>query len=302
MYTMKEKQTASLENPVDEYYTGKFPKQKQPYPGVESEMTPVPDAGEKTYAGHGRLDGRKALITGGDSGIGRAVSIAFAREGAHVAINYLPEERKDAESLRDLMEKEGRKIHLFPGDLSDEKFCRKLVRDAVEALGGLDTMVLNAGMQQAVKDIEDLSTEQLRKTFEINVFSMFWMMQEAMRHLPAGSSVITTSSIQAGEPGEALLDYASTKAAIEAFTQALAKQVAHKGIRVNAVAPGPVWTALQIAGGQPPEKIPEFGHNTPLGRAGQPAELAGVYVFLASDEASYVTAEIYGVAGGNHRS
>lgn len=297
----KEKKT-TLENPVDEYYTGKFPKQKQPFPGVESNMNPMPDAGEESYVGHDRLKRRKALITGGDSGIGRAVAIAFAREGADVAINYLPSERKDAESLQELLEKEGRKIVLLPGDLSDESFCKNLVKNALDALGGLDILVLNAAMQQAVKDIRDLSSEQLRKTFEINVFSMFWMMKEAIPHLPAGSSVITTSSIQAGEPGDALVDYASTKAAIEAFTQALAKQVAHKGIRINAVAPGPIWTALQVAGGQPQERIPEFGHNTPLGRAGQPAELAGVYVFLASNEASYVTAEVYGVAGGNHRA
>lgn len=296
----KKKQTPG--NPVDEYYTGKFPMQKQPYPGVEANMKPIPDDGKDTYVGHGRLRGRKALITGGDSGIGRAVAIAFAREGAEVAVNYLPREQKDAESLQKLLENEGRKVILLPGDLSDEKFCKKLVDDVVKSLGGMDTLVLNAGMQQAVRHIADLTTEQLRKTFEINVFSMFWIMKEAIPHLPAGSSVITTSSIQAGEPGETLVDYAATKAAIEAFTQALAKQVAPKGIRVNAVAPGPIWTPLQISGGQVPEKIPEFGHNTPLGRAGQPAEVAGVYVFLASDEASYVTAEVYGVAGGNHRA
>lgn len=299
---MKEKNETTLKNPVDEYYTGEFPKQKQAFPGLEADMTPIPDDGEKSYVGHGRLKGRKALITGGDSGIGRAVAIAFSREGADVAINYLPAEREDAESLKKLLEKEGRTVHLLPGDLSDEEFCKRLVNDVIDALGGLDTIILNAGMQQAVKDIEQLTSEQLRKTFEINVFSMFWVMKEAIPHLKPGSSVITTSSIQAGEPGDALLDYAATKAAIEAFTQALAKQVAHKGIRANAVAPGPIWTALQVAGGQPQERIPEFGHNTPLGRAGQPAEMAGVYVFLASNEASYVTAEVYGVTGGNHRA
>jgi len=299
---MKKEKHEGLVNPVDGYYTGKFPKQKQKYPGVEIDMKPVPDAGEKTYVGHGRLAGRKALITGGDSGIGRAVSIAFAREGASIVINYLPSEKKDAESLKELLQGEGHEIHLVPGDLSDESFCKKLVKQAVKDLKGLDILVLNGGMQQAVADIEDLSTEQLRKTFEVNLFSMFWIVKAALPHLPAGTSIITTSSIQAFQPGKNLLDYAASKAAIEAFTRSLAKQVVKKGIRVNGVAPGPIWTALQVAGGQLQKDLPDFGHNTPMGRAGQPAEMAGVYVFLASNESSYVTAEIYGVTGGNHTS
>lgn len=296
------KDNDNLKDPRHLYREDGYPKQLQEYPGVQADMDPVPDSGEKTYVGHGRLKGRKALITGGDSGIGRAVAIAYAREGADVVINYMEAEQKDADSLKELLQKEGIEIHLIPGDLSDENFCKKLVDEAHEKLGGLDILALVAGKQVATKSIEDISTEQLRKTFEVNVFSLFWIMKEALKYLPAGSSVITTSSIQAYQPGEVLLDYASTKSAIIAFTQALAKQVAEDGIRVNSVAPGPIWTALQVSGGQPQEKLPEFGQSTPLKRAGQPAELAGIYVFLASDEASYVTAEVFGVTGGNHTS
>lgn len=289
-----------MQNPLTQETTKKFPKQKQPSPGVQSDMTPVPDAGEDTYVGLGRLKGRKALITGGDSGIGRAAAIAYAREGADVAINYLAAEQKDAEQVKKLIEDAGQKAVLIPGDLKDEAFCKKLVKKAMKELGGLDILVLNAAKQQAVEDILQLDTKQLRETFEINVFSMFWMVKEALPHLKPGTSIITTSSIQAYKPSGHLLDYASTKSAIVAFTRALAQQIADKGIRVNSVAPGPIWTALQVSGGQPQKKIPEFGHNTPLKRAGQPAELAGIYVFLASQESSYVTAEVFGVTGGNH--
>ncbi len=297
---MKEQDNVTLKDPTKLYSDEDFPKQMQKAPGVQEDMTPVPDSGEKTYIGNGRLKGRKALITGGDSGIGRAAAIGFSREGADIAVNYLESEQKDAESLKELLEKEGRKVVLIPGDLSDEKFCRQLVKKAHEELGGLDIMALVAGKQVARKSLEEITTEQLVNTFAINVFSLFWIMQEALPLLPPGSSVITTSSIQASQPGETLVDYASTKSAIIAFSQALAEQVAEKGIRINIVAPGPIWTALQVTGGQIQEKIPEFGQSTPLKRAGQPAELAGIYVFLASNESSYITAEVFGVTGGRH--
>ena len=274
-----------LQNPVDAYFTGEFPKQRQPAPGVEQQMTPRPDTGEESYRGLGRLKGRRALVTGGDSGIGRAVAVAFSREGADVAINYLASEQQDAETLRDDIEAHEGRIVLLPGDL-------------IRQLGGVDILVLNAGTQTALHGIEELSTEQLVRTFETNVFAMYWMAQEALPHLAEGASIITTSSIEAFSPNAHLLDYAATKSAIVGFTKALAKQLAPKGIRVNSVAPGPVWTALQISGGQFPEKIPEFGKSTPLGRAGQPVEVAPVYVFLASDEASFITGQTIGVTGG----
>ena len=227
-----------LKDPTTQYYTGEYPKQKQPTPGIQAKMTPVPDCGEKTYVGSGRLKDRKALVTGGDSGIGRAAAIAYAREGADVAISYLPVEEEDAQDVK--------------------------------------------------------------KTFAINVFALFWLTQEALPLLPKGASIITTSSIQAYQPSPHLLDYAATKAAILNYSRGLAKQVAEKGIRVNIVAPGPIWTALQISGGQTQDKIPQFGQQTPMKRAGQPAELAPVYVYLASQESSYVTAEVHGVCGGEH--
>ncbi|WP_312240944.1 SDR family oxidoreductase [Pantoea sp.] len=291
-----------MQNPLTQYYHGEYSKQQQPAPGIQADMTPVPDCGEKTYRGSGRLEGRKALVTGADSGIGRAAAIAYAREGADVAISYLPAEQRDAEQVAQLVRDAGRKAVLLPGDVSDEAFCQKLVDDAREQLGGLDILALVAGKQTAVSDIAELSTEQFRKTYETNVFALFWITKAAIPHLPAGSSIITTSSIQAYQPSPTLLDYASTKAAILNYTRALAKQVAEKGIRVNSVAPGPIWTALQVTGGQPQEKLPTFGQQTPMKRAGQPAELAGVYVYLASQESSYVTAEVHGVTGGEHLS
>ncbi len=295
---MKEAQTDTLENPRKEYYRGEYPEQHQEAPGIEGKMDPVPDTGEKSYRGYGRLKGRKALITGGDSGIGRAVAIACSREGADIAVNYLDVEQPDANSLKKLIEEENGKIALVPGDVSREENCREIVRQALERLGGLDILVLNAGTQTAVKSIEDLPTEQLVHTFATNVFSMYWIVKEALPRLPAGAAIITTASIEAFQPNPFLLDYAATKSAIVGFTRALSKQLAKKGIRVNAVAPGPVWTALQVTGGQFPENIPSFGKDTPLGRAGQPAELAPVYVFLASGEASYITGQIVGVTGG----
>lgn len=289
-----------LPNPLDQHYTGEFPLRKQSAPGLQSDMQPKPDCGEESYVGYGRLKGRKALVTGGDSGIGRAVAIAYAREGADVAINYLPSEQKDVEEVADLIREAGVKAVLIPGDVADEEFCKQMVQEADKQLEGLDILTLVAGKQVAVEDIEDLSTEQLKKTFETNVFSLFWTVKEALPLLPPGATIITTSSTQAYQPGKELLDYAATKSAIVAFTRGLAKQIAPKGIRVNCVAPGPFWTALQVVGGQLDEKIPKFGQNTPLKRAGQPVEIAAVYVHLASPESSYTTAEVYGVTGGNH--
>ncbi|ARJ42427.1 NAD(P)-dependent oxidoreductase [Pantoea alhagi] len=289
-----------MQNPLTQYYSGEYPKQRQPAPGIQQDMQPVPDCGEQSYRGSQRLEGRKALVTGADSGIGRAAAIAYAREGADVAINYLPAEQRDAEEVANYIREAGRKVVLIPGDISEEAFCKQLVAQAHEELGGLDILALVAGKQVAVEQIAELTTEQFRKTYETNVFSLFWITQAAIPLLPEGASIITTSSIQAYQPSPHLLDYASTKAAILAYTRALAKQVAEKGIRVNSVAPGPIWTALQIAGGQPQEKLPEFGKQTPMKRAGQPAELAGVYVYLASQESSYVTAEVHGVTGGEH--
>ncbi|WP_110926622.1 SDR family oxidoreductase [Bacillus massiliglaciei] len=289
---------AESKNPLTQYFNEDFPKQYQEPPAVQQKMEPLPDCGETSYKGTGRLKGKKALVTGGDSGIGRAAAIAYAREGADIALNYLPEEQADADEVKKLIEAEGQKAVLLPGDLSDEAFCRDLVERAHAELGGLDVLALVAGMQQSVADIADLSTEQLRKTFEINVFSLYWTVQAALPHLNPGASIITTSSVQGYNPSAHLLDYAATKFAINGFTRGLAKQLAPKGIRVNSVAPGPIWTPLQICGGQPSDAIPSFGQNVPLERAGQPVELSSVYVFLASDEASYVTAQIYGVTGG----
>ena len=261
-------------------------------------MTPHVDHGEDTYRGTGRLEGRKALVTGGDSGIGAAVAIAFAREGADVALSYLPEEEPDAQHIAEVIEKTGRKVVKLPGDLKDADYCAQLVEDAVAGLGGLDILVNNAGKQVAVDNLEDLSDEQLDHTFKTNIYSFFRVTKAALKHLPAGSSIINTTSIQAYEPSPNLLDYASTKAAINNFTKGLGQQLAPKGIRVNAVAPGPFWTPLQPSDGQNKEDLPEFGQSVPLGRAGQPTELAPAYVFLASPESSYVIGETLNVNGG----
>ncbi|SEL81639.1 hypothetical protein SAMN05216359_11816 [Roseateles sp. YR242] len=275
-----------------------FPKQSQPWPGLASEMTPRPDHGESSYVGHGRLTGRRALITGGDSGIGRAAAIAFAREGADVAINYLPAEEPDAKEVIELIRSAGRKAVALPGDLRDEAFCEQLVANAVTELGGLDILVNNAARQQSHESILDISTEQFDWTFKTNIYAPFWLCKAAVPHLAAGSSIINTASVNAYDPGENLLDYASTKGAILIFTKGLAKQLAKQGIRVNAVAPGPFWTPLQVCGGQTQEKLQKFGTETPMGRAGQPAELAAVYVLLASAESSYATGQVYGASGG----
>lgn len=289
----------SMQNPLTQYPTPEFPKQPQTAPGTVHKMQPAADHGETSYKGFGRMVGRKALITGADSGIGRAAAIAYAREGADIVLNYLPEEEADAQEVVALIEAEGRKAIAVPGDLKDEAFCNALVEQAVKALGGLDVLVNVAGKQTAQKDIAELTTEQFDATFKTNVYAMFWLCKAALPHLPAGATIINTASIQAYQPSETLLDYAPTKSSIVAFTKALAKQVIGKGIRVNAVAPGPFWTPLQPSGGQPQEKIPEFGSETPMGRPGQPAECAPIYVLLATQESSYITGEVFGVTGGN---
>jgi NAD(P)-dependent dehydrogenase (short-subunit alcohol dehydrogenase family) len=290
----------TMQDPTKQYPQPEFEKQPQPSPGLAKEMVPKPDHGEESYRGFGRLAGRRALITGADSGIGRAVAIAFAREGADLAINYLESEEPDAREVVDLIEQAGRKAFALPGDISDESFCKRLIADSTEKLGGLDILVNVAGKQQSVDEIADLSTEQFEATFRTNVFAMFWLCKFALPHMPAGATIINTTSIQSYQPSPHLLDYASTKGAITAFTHALAKQVIGKGIRVNAVAPGPVWTPLQPSGGQPQEKVVKFGSEAPMKRPGQPAELAPIYVVLASQESSFVTGEVYGVTGGNH--
>ena len=289
-----------MQDPVTQYPKADFPVQTQDEPGLAKKMTPKPDHGEKTYVGLGRLQGRKALVTGADSGIGRATAIAFAREGADIAMNYLPEEEPDAKEVIALIEETGRKAISIPGDIADEAFCKELVEKAAEELGGLDIVANIAGKQVAQESIEDITTEQFDKTFRTNVYAMFWICKYALPYLPKGATIINTASIQSYQPSAPLLDYASTKSAITAFTQALAEQVAPDGIRVNAVAPGPIWTPLQPSKGQPPEKLKEFGNKTPLGRPGQPAEVAPIYVFLASQESSYITAESFGVTGGQH--
>lgn len=279
---------------------GGFPAQEQQPPGLTTLMEPIPDHGEQAWVGHARLAGLKALITGGDSGIGRAVAIAYAREGADVAINYLPEEQPDAEETKAWVEKAGRTCVLVPGDLTEETLARKIVDDAAAGLGGLDIVVNNAGYQWARREngLADVTTDDMDRVFKTNLYALFWVSQQALKYLGKGSSIINVSSIQAYDPSEPLLDYAATKAAINNFTVNLAADLGPQGIRVNAVAPGPIWTPLQPAT-KPGEGMPTFGGNTPLGRAGQPAELAGAFVFLASPaEASYVSGTVVGVTGG----
>ena len=289
-----------MQDPTTQYPTPKFDEQPQSAPGLARDMTPSPDHGEASYQGFGRLRGRRAVITGADSGIGRAVAIAFAREGADVVLNYLPSEEPDAQEVMQLVEAAGVRAVAMPGDIGDEQFCTRLIETARERLGGIDILALIAGKQTAVKTIAELTTEQFEATFRTNVYSMFWLCKAAIPHMPPGATIINTTSIQGYQPSQTLLDYAATKAAIVSFTHSLAKQVAEKGIRVNAVAPGPFWTPLQTSGGQPQEKIPDFGSMVPLKRPGQPAECAPIYVLLASQESSFVTGEVYGVTGGNH--
>jgi NAD(P)-dependent dehydrogenase (short-subunit alcohol dehydrogenase family) len=284
--------------PAPAYPTPPFPKQQQPWPGLASRMSPRPDHGERSYRGSGRLAGRRALLTGADSGIGRAAAIAFAREGADVAINYLPQEESDAREVLELVRDEGRNGVALPGDITDEAFCQQLVADAVRGLGGLDILVNNAARQIAHESILDISAADFDTTFKTNVYAMFWITKAALPHLRRGAAIINTASVNAYSPSKEMIDYAATKGAIAIFTKGLAKQLAEQGIRVNAVAPGPVWTPLQVTGGQPQEKLPSFGAHTPMRRPGQPAELAAIYVLLATEEASYSTGQVFGAVGG----
>ena len=287
-----------LSDPKSRYTSQPFPEQRQKWPALQRDMKPVPDSGERSYRGSGRLAGRKALVTGGDSGIGRAAVIAFAREGADVAITYFPTEEPDAQDVAKLLRAEGRKVVLIPGDLTDEKFCRDLVARANRELGGLDILVNNAAYQQSKASIAEISAEQFDRTMKTNVYAMFHLSKAAIPLMQPGSAIINTGSVNSVNPGEELLDYATTKGAILIFTKGLAKQLGPKGIRVNMVAPGPVWTPLQVAGGQLPGKMGEFGQDTPLGRAGQPAELAGLYVTLAEAGTSFTTGSAFGANGG----
>lgn len=289
---------SELENPVAKYPKPPFNSQSQAWPGLAGKMDPLPDHGEKSYKGSGRLKGRKALITGGDSGMGRAAAIAYAREGADVAINYLPAEEADAREVIALIKTEGRKAIAIPGDLREETFCQRLVAEAVKGLGGLDILVSNAGRQQATPSILDITTEEFDATMKTNIYAPFWIIKAALPHLQPGSAIIGTTSEQAYDPSPDLYDYAQTKAATMNFVKSLAKQLGPKGIRVNGVAPGPIWTPLQVSGGASQEKLVKFGGATPLGRPGQPAELASIYVQLAASDASYATGQIYGAAGG----
>ena len=290
---------AGLEDPTTKYPRPPFKGQSQPWPGLASQMDPRPDHGESSYKGSGRLMGRKALITGGDSGIGRAAAIAYAREGADVAINYLPAEEPDAREVIALIKAEGRKAIAIPGDIREESFCQKLVAEAVRGLGGLDILVNNAGRQQTHASILDISTEQFDWTMKTNIYAPFWIIKAALPHMPPGSVIIGTASEQAYDPSADLYDYAQTKAATMNYVKSLAKQLAPKGIRVNGVAPGPIWTPLQVSGGATQEKLKNFGSQTPFGRPGQPAELASIYVQLAANSGSFATGQIYGAAGGS---
>ncbi len=274
-----------------------FPPQEQEATGDESKMTPAPDYGATSYVGHGRLKDCVALITGGDSGIGRAVALAYAREGADVAIAYL-ESHQDAEKTRDLVMKEGRRAELYPGDIGDPNHCKQLISQIVKSFGHLNIVVNNAAYQgKAVESVTEIDPERLERTFRTNIMAMFHIVREAVPHLSAGSSIINVSSIQATNPTPSIIDYASTKGAITNFTLALAEELGPKGIRVNAIAPGPIWTPL-IVQSFPAEKVKSFGSDTPLGRAGQPADLAPAFVFLASDDARFVSGAVLGVTGG----
>ena len=287
-----------LEDPTTKYPRPPFKEQPQPWPGLAGKMDPRPDHGETSYKGSGRLLGRKALITGGDSGMGRAAAIAYAREGADVAINYLPAEEPDASEVVQLIRAAGRKAIPIPGDLREQEFCKHLVHEAVSRLGGLDILVSNAGRQHSVPSLLDLTDQLFDWTIKTNIYAPFWIIRAALPHLVPGSTIIATTSEQAYDPSPDLFDYAQTKAATMNFVKSLAKQLGPKGIRVNGVAPGPIWTPLQISGGAQPEKYTKFGSDYPLGRPGEPAELASIYVQLAAQDASYTTGNIYGAGGG----
>ena len=291
---------APMRDPRTRYTTERFAEQRQPWPALQSKMTPVPDCGETSYKGSGKLTGRRALITGGDSGIGRAAAIAYAREGADVAINYYPTEEPDARQVVDLIRQAGRKAVAIPMDIRTAENCRNIVARAARELGGLDILVNNAAYQQSKKTIFDVPDEEFDRTFKTNIYAPFWLSKAAIPLMKPGASIINVGSVISFDPEEELLAYASTKGAIHIFTRALAKQLAEQGIRVNMIAPGPFWTPLQVAGGQLPGKMGEFGHepDRPLQRAGQPAEIAPLFVTLASDETSYTTGSTFGANGG----
>jgi len=286
------------DDPLTKYPKPPFQEQNQPWPGLAGKMTPKPDHGERSYKGSGRLAGRKALITGGDSGMGRAAAIAYAREGADVAINYLPAEESDAREVIQLIKDAGRQGFPIPGDLRDRAFCQRLVTEAVHKLGGLDIVVSNAGRQQSKASILDISDEEFDWTIKTNIYAPFYIIKAALPHLSEGSCIIGTTSEQAYDPSPDLYDYAQTKAATMNYVKSLAKQLGPKGIRVNGVAPGPIWTPLQISGGASVLKYMHFGNTTSLGRPGQPVELASIYVQLAASDASFTTGNIYGAGGG----
>jgi NAD(P)-dependent dehydrogenase (short-subunit alcohol dehydrogenase family) len=287
-----------LADPTTKYPKPPYNFTRQPWPGLASKMDPPPDHGEKSYKGSGRLLGRKALITGGDSGMGRAAAIAYAREGADVAINYFPTEEPDAKEVVALILAEGRKAVAIPGDLRDEKFAKSLVEKAVSGLGGLDILVSNAGRQQQFAQITDMPDEEFDWIIKTNIYAPFHIIKSAIPHLQPGATIIATTSEQAYDPSPDLYAYAQTKAATMNFVKSLAKALGPKGIRVNGVAPGPIYTPLQISGGATEQKFTNFGGNYPLGRAGQPAELASIFVQLAAQDASYTTGNIYGAGGG----
>ena len=288
----------SLIDPRSKYPTISPPEQRQPHPGLDVEMEPTADIGLESYVGRGRLEGRKALITGGDSGIGAAVAIAYAREGADVAIAYLPEEQVDADRVLAAIEEAGRKAVGIPGDLQDPDTCTKTVQTALDELGGLDILVNNASRQIFAESFLDIDDEEFDATMKTNIYGSFRVTKAALPHLKPGSSILFTSSIQAYDPTPGLNHYAVTKAAMNNMAKGLSMELLEKGIRVNAVAPGPVWTPLQPSYGQPMEKLTEFGQESGLGRAGQPVECAGAYVFLASEDASFISGETLGVTGG----
>lgn len=287
-----------MQDPRSQYPAPPFPRQPQPAPGLARRLDPQADHGEESYAGSGRLEGRKALITGGDSGIGRAIAIAFAREGADVAIAYLPSEQTDADEVLRIVEEAGRQAAALPGDVTDESYARALPGRAAEALGGLDVLVVNAAHQKYFERFEEITTEDFDATMRTNLYALFWTTQEAAKIMPPGASVIATASVQAYDPSTSIMHYATTKAGIVAFAKGLAKELIGKGIRVNAVAPGPFWTPLNPSGGSSQEKVENFGGGSSFGRPGQPVEIAPVYVLLASQEGSYLTGEVYGATGG----
>lgn len=288
----------NLSNPLKQYHHEELPTQSQKYPGLQSKMDPSPAGDMADYEGHDLLVGRHALITGGDSGIGRAVAIGFAKEGADVAISFLPEEEDDAREVAELIKKAGRKAVLLPADLRKRGEAARVVNDAVKEFGSLELLVMNAAIQQHSDSLEKLSLDSVHDTFEVNIISMFEMTKAAVPHMKPGSVILTSTSVQGFRPTPMLLDYAATKAAIVNFSINLAQELAPKGIRVNSIAPGPVWTPLQVCGGQPTSAISKFGQEEPLERAGQPDEIAHIYIFLASNLASYVTGQVYGATGG----